>query len=57
MATDPVCRMQAEEDKAATTAEHSGKQYYFCSEGCKEKFTGDPERYIQALGQEGEHKH
>jgi len=55
--TDPVCQMQVEEDKAVASAEHGGKQYYFCCEGCKEKFTSDPEQYIQALGQESEHKH
>lgn len=55
MATDPVCQMQVEEDKAAATAEHGGKQYYFCSEGCKEKFTSDPEQYTQGSGQESEH--
>ncbi|MEE8387871.1 MAG: YHS domain-containing protein [Acidiferrobacterales bacterium] len=57
MAIDPVCRMQVQEDEAAATAEHSGKQYYFCSQGCKEEFTNDPEHYIQALDQESEHKH
>ncbi len=55
MATDPVCQMQVEEDKAAATAEHGGKQYYFCSEGCKEKFTSDPEQYVQGSAQESEH--
>lgn len=52
MATDPVCGMQVEEDKAAATAEHEGKQYYFCSKGCQETFVQDPGRYIQALGEE-----
>lgn len=51
MAIDPICRMQVEEDQAAATAEHDGKQYYFCSQGCKEKFEQDPERYIKALEQ------
>lgn len=57
MAIDPVCRMQVQESEAAATAEHSGKQYYFCCKGCKEKFINDPEHYIQALDQESEHKH
>ena len=26
--------------------EHHGHTYYFCSEGCRTKFTADPERYL-----------
>jgi len=52
MATDPVCGMQVEEDKAAATAEHEGKQYYFCSQGCRESFVKDPGRYVHAQGSE-----
>ncbi len=51
MAHDPVCRMQVEEEKAAAVAEYKGKKYYFCAPGCKEKFTQDPDRYLQTLGQ------
>jgi len=40
--------MQVEEDKAAATAEHEGKQYYFCSQGCQEAFVKDPAQYIKA---------
>lgn len=29
------------------TYEYEGKTYYFCCEGCKEKFIKDPEKYIQ----------
>ena len=54
MATDPVCGMQVEEDKAAATAEHEGKQYYFCSKGCQEAFVQEPAQYIQAQGKEGQ---
>jgi len=56
MATDPVCGMQVEEDKAAATAEHEGKQYYFCSKGCQETFTGNPKLYIQDPDEKG-HSH
>lgn len=34
---DPVCKMEVSE-KTAVTAECDGLRYYFCSEGCKEKF-------------------
>lgn len=46
MATDPVCRMQVEESKAAATAVREGKTYYFCCAGCQEKFVKAPEKYI-----------
>jgi alkyl hydroperoxide reductase subunit F len=37
MKKDPVCNMEVSE-KDAFTAECDGLLYYFCSEGCKEKF-------------------
>lgn len=37
MKKDPVCNMDVRED-GAITAECDGLRYYFCSEGCKEKF-------------------
>ncbi|MFO8013641.1 MAG: FAD-dependent oxidoreductase [Phycisphaerae bacterium] len=37
MKTDPVCRMQVPEDEACT-AEYEGETYYFCSQGCRDKF-------------------
>jgi len=54
MTTDPVCGMQVEEDKAAATAEHEGKRYYFCSQGCQESFVKDPGRYVHVHGGEGQ---
>ena len=42
---DPVCGMQVSTDKAAASSEHSGKQYYFCGNGCAQKFTAHPEQY------------
>lgn len=38
MAKDPICGMTVDENKAAETATHKGKTYYFCCAGCKEKF-------------------
>lgn len=37
MKRDPVCKMLVSEENALTTV-YKGKTYYFCSEGCKEKF-------------------
>jgi YHS domain-containing protein len=45
MAKDPVCGMTVDEKKAAATATQDGKTYYFCSAGCKEKFTKNPQQY------------
>jgi YHS domain-containing protein len=47
MAKDPVCGMNVDENKAAGTAVHNGKTYYFCSTGCKAQFEKQPEKYVQ----------
>jgi uncharacterized protein len=39
-ATDPVCRMKVDRDKAVT-AEIDGQTYYFCSEHCRHAFETD----------------
>jgi Cu+-exporting ATPase len=44
---DPVCGMSVDPSHAASTAEHEGKLYHFCSRGCAEKFRRDPKRYLQ----------
>ena len=48
MAKDPICGMNVDESKAAGTAVHKGKTYYFCSAGCKAKFEKEPEKYAKA---------
>ncbi len=35
--TDSVCRMTVQKEEAVT-AECDGVTYYFCSEGCRDKF-------------------
>jgi uncharacterized protein len=42
-ATDPVCRMKVDRDKALT-AEVAGKTYYFCSEHCLHAFEPEAPR-------------
>jgi uncharacterized protein len=37
-AIDPVCGMQVESARAPATCEHEGRQVYFCSDRCREKF-------------------
>jgi len=41
MATDPICGMTVDE-KTARSAVRDGVTFFFCSEGCLRKFTGDP---------------
>jgi P-type Cu+ transporter len=46
VALDPVCRMTVDPERAAATAEHAGKSFYFCSKSCAEKFRSDPKKYL-----------
>jgi len=43
---DPVCGMAVDPSRAKATHEHAGKAYYFCSAGCKEKFSANPAKYL-----------
>ncbi len=43
---DPVCGMEVNPQKAAGKSEYIGKTYYFCSEGCKRTFDGNPEAIL-----------
>lgn len=47
MATDPVCKMQVDENKAAGKSEFNGKTYYFCALVCKTKFDAAPQQYAK----------
>jgi YHS domain-containing protein len=44
---DPVCGMKIEKSEAKATYEYNGKTYYFCTDGCKEKFVQNPENYLK----------
>jgi putative ABC transport system ATP-binding protein len=44
MATDPVCGMAVEKEKAVV-AEWNGRTFYFCSRGCRNEFFEDPGRF------------
>ena len=43
---DPVCGMDIEQQDAAGSLEYGGKQYYFCSKSCLDKFKAHPEQYL-----------
>ena len=45
MATDPVCRMSVERERAVSLI-HENNAYYFCSKGCSWEFAESPERFI-----------
>src|SRR5258708_29333471 len=47
---DPVCGMTVVPEKAAAKLEHAGKTYYFCSKGCAERFSREPEKFLVAPG-------
>ncbi|SLJ86363.1 heavy metal translocating P-type ATPase [Novosphingobium mathurense] len=43
---DPVCGMTVDPATAKHRSEHDGRDHYFCSARCREKFEADPERYL-----------
>jgi len=43
---DPVCGMTVDPHTAKHRADYRGHPYYFCSAGCKTKFTADPQKYL-----------
>ncbi|MCH7850220.1 MAG: YHS domain-containing protein [Nanoarchaeota archaeon] len=52
-ATDPVCKMSIDINKAKKknlTTSKDGKDYYFCSNTCKDKFSGKPTPWYQSEG-------
>ncbi len=54
---DPVCGMMVDPQKAAGKVEYNGKNYYFCSARCAERFRNEPEKFLAAPGTAGmEHK-
>ncbi len=46
-AVDPVCGMTVDPASAKASAEHDGRTYYFCCNGCRTKFAADPEKYLK----------
>jgi Cu+-exporting ATPase len=47
-AVDPACGMPLSADTAKAakySATYRGRKFLFCSENCKKKFDGDPEKY------------
>ncbi len=45
---DPVCGMTVDPAAGNPTAQHAGHVFHFCSASCRDKFTADPDRYLEA---------
>ena len=45
---DAVCGMNVNPGTARHRHAHEGKDYFFCCNGCREKFAADPARYLGA---------
>ncbi|WP_082746369.1 heavy metal translocating P-type ATPase [Sphingomonas sp. CCH5-D11] len=48
MVKDPVCGMMVDPVKSRHHAEHEGRDFYFCSAGCRAKFIADPDAFLGA---------
>ncbi len=46
LALDPVCGMSVDPATAKHRHTHAGKEYFFCSAGCRQKFAADPQKYL-----------
>jgi P-type Cu+ transporter len=45
-ATDPVCGMRVDPETTSHHAGHAGREFHFCSAGCRQKFVADPARFL-----------
>jgi len=46
---DPVCRAWLKKE-TKNKVEKDGKEYFFCSPACKERFEKDTEKYTKLVG-------
>lgn len=51
MMKDIVCGMDISENKGSVTATYKGKEYAFCSPGCRDKFEKSPDQFAQKSNQ------
>lgn len=57
MTTDPVCGMSIDERDAAGRLPYQGKDYFFCSDSCLQKFKATPARYVPGAKAPHVHSH
>lgn len=55
MVIDPVCRMSIDPATAAASLEYEGTMQYFCSLGCRDRFSLDPRAYVSEAPAGGDH--
>ncbi|MBW1917099.1 MAG: YHS domain-containing protein [Deltaproteobacteria bacterium] len=51
MVQDPVCKTFIPR-REALKASHNGKDYYFCSEGCRKHFLREPTKFVSERSSE-----
>jgi len=56
MVKDVICGMDVEESNAAGVSVYKGKNYYFCSTVCKQKFDASPEAYFKSDAADGDER-
>jgi Cu+-exporting ATPase len=54
MEKDPVCGMTVKSGEAAGHILYQGKNYYFCSVACKDRFDRGPQPFLVKKTVEGE---
>jgi len=54
MVKDPICGMTFKKAEAKASFEYKGTTYYFCNQGCKDKFAQDPEKFLQKKAEKAE---
>ena len=47
-AKDPVCGMTVD-PRTAVSFTHDGRKYYFCCDGCRDKFAANPRVYLEVV--------
>jgi heavy metal translocating P-type ATPase len=43
---DPVCHMRVDPQTARFKHDYQGRTYYFCCQGCRDKFQATPQKYL-----------
>ena len=51
---DPVCGMTVDPHTTKHRATYQGKSFHFCSNGCREKFIANPEKYLEPASTQAE---
>jgi YHS domain-containing protein len=54
MVKDPVCGMTFKKAEAKASFEYKGMTYYFCNQGCRDKFAQEPEKFLQKKEEKAE---